>query len=103
MDSQHSDSLTRFQEAARRGDWVSAGKLMAEIKRASFPSNLPSNLPTDAGELGEYLPSAPASPRSVARASRAAAAATLSRLTAVAKFSRAVATSPDHAAKIWSI
>jgi len=71
--------LARFQEAARRGDWVLAGKIMAELKLAG--------LPADVGELGEYLQKLQHA-LAVARASRAAAAGTLSRIKAVADFHR---------------
>jgi hypothetical protein len=77
--------ITRFQEAARRGDWSAAGRFMAELKRVS----LPENLPTNTRELEEHLQRLQHA-LAIARASRAAAAGTLSRLTAVANFNRAI-------------
>ena len=101
MDSQYSDAPTealtetlsliaRFQEAARRGDWVSAGKIMAELKSTTLPAS--------AAELGEYL-SRLQHALAVARASRATAAGTLRRLNAVTKFNRAGANSESERQK----
>jgi hypothetical protein len=74
------DHLDRFQEAARRGDWSCAQILMSELTRQPVP--------VDPIELGEYLRRLQHA-LAVARASRAAAARSLSRLRAVAGFSRA--------------
>ena len=88
MDCPHSDIryvttldlVARFQESARRGDWVSAAKLMAAIKREPVPASQ--------DELGEYVRRLQHA-LAIARASRAAAAGTLHRIRAVSNFNQA--------------
>jgi hypothetical protein len=80
MASQLSNSLDlieSFQEAARRGDWQSAGEVAATLQQ-----QLP---PADREDLTEYLTSLREA-LVTAKASRAHAAASLVRLNAAAVF-----------------
>jgi len=83
MDSRLSDArdaLACLQEAARRGDWRTAGELAAAISRQPPPTSR-----EDLGEYLRYLHAAIV----VAKASRAQTAASLVRLNAAAGFHRA--------------